>query len=317
MASAAIGKTQASRTGTPEMQATVRYYIDDRESGILERRTLNPLMLPVIIALWFAYLILTPVLFARHGSAALLLVPTVGVYLFSWLAHARHWCLHKYFKRINNPRAYKLLSLALFASPDVYALAHRTHHKYVHTPRDIEFFRADWTTNRRARKIQFILECFFGNVVWEFATEAALRKAGLIKGARLKQLAPRLALLLLLAAATARLAPSALSAFALVYGLTVWTAAVVTRHHQWLQHLGIVSDESLAARNLLTRNLDTSTVGGFLFDFINHNDTRDHVLHHISVNGYVQGGSNNLPRAAVTVRVIQYPRILLDHYRSL
>lgn len=291
--------------------------MDEGESDVLKRRTLTPLILHVSMTLWFAHLILTPSLFRRHGVGALLLVPTAGVYLFSWLAHARHWCLHKYFRRINNPRAYRLVSLALFASPDVYALAHRTHHKHVHTPRDMEFFRINWTANRRARKVQFILECLFGNIVWEFATEAALRRAGLVKGARLKQFVPRFALLLALACVTTWLAPGALAAFALVYGLTVWATAVVTRHHQWLQHLGILSDGPLAERNLLTRNLDTSTVGGFLFSFINHNDARDNVLHHLTANGYVQGGCNELPRAATIIGLGQYPRILLAHYRSL
>ncbi len=281
-----------------------------------ERATLHPALMAVAVGAWLAYLVLLPVLVAHQGAGWLLLTPTLGVWLFSWLAHIRHWCFHRYFRGVDNMAGFKLVSFALFANPAIFAAAHKLHHKHVHTPRDIEFFCEGWEDWRRRRRM-FLLELVLGNIAWEFATEAALRRAGLIEGGRLWPFVRRVLSLLALAGCTWLIAPQALLTFFLCYGLTLYAGALITRHNQWLEHLGILGEgASLDERNRMTRSLDLSTPGGRLFAFINHDDARDHVLHHLEARTFTQDGRTPPPVGSPMIRLSQYPAMLRDYYRT-
>jgi hypothetical protein len=92
----------------------------------------------------------------------------------------------------------------------------------------------------------------------------------------------------------------------------------MNRHVQWIEHLGILSDGSLAERNLLTRNLSSATLGGRLFNFIFHYDAQEHVFHHTEPRINSRGAPDlTLPPGAQTITLGEYPRLLWSHYRSL
>jgi hypothetical protein len=279
---------------------------------------LLPFSLPAVILCWMTYLILVPVLWVKYGPAMLVFVPTLGAFLFAWLGHYRHELWHQYFPKLNNLLWFNFVSYLLFTDPQVYQSVHHTHHKYVHTPEDVEFFCQDWRTNRKRRKRQFILEFLFGNMAWELSTFMRLRaegRAGLT--ASVIALGKRLAIFLALLTMTLWLEPAALWSYVWTYVLTIWAGAVLTRHNQWVEHLGIVSNGSLAERNLLARNLPSTTVLGRLFNILNQNDAREHIFHHTEPKLNSRGVDLALPAGGCTVTLPQYLQILADYYRQL
>jgi hypothetical protein len=280
---------------------------------------LLPFSLVAVILLWLGYLLLVPILWSRHGPAALALAPTAGVYLFSWLAYYRHELWHNYFPMIHNPTWFNFVSYLLFQDPQVYRVAHPTHHKFVHTPDDLEFFCQDWRTDRRRRRRQFVLELAFGNIAWHLSTFTRLKKEGRVTMAgSCAALVKRVAILIGLMAVAGWIEPRGRWLFLATYGLTIWLGAIMTRHLQWVEHLGIVSGGSLAERNLLTRNLSSDTVLGWLFNFLNHDDAREHVFHHTEPKLNTRGVRGlQLPPGAERITLGDYVGILRAHYSKL
>lgn len=286
---------------------------------IREASIFLPFSTAAVSFLWCVYLFSTSLMWAKYSSFAVLLVPTAGAYLFLWLAFYRHELWHRYFPKINNALWYDFVSYVLFSDPQVYRAAHASHHKFVHTPDDLELFCLDWGTDRPRRKRQFILEFLCGNMAWEFSTFGRLRRGGQATlRAKLAAFAKGLALFAFPVVLAAWIQPGAGRFFFATCALTIWCGAIMSRHVQWIQHLGIVSDGSLAERNLLTRNLCSDTVVGWLLNFLSHDDAREHVFHHTEPKLNSRGLAGlKLPPEAHTVTLSEYPRILWSYYRSL
>jgi hypothetical protein len=292
---------------------------EEAAQRIRESSAFLPFGLAAVICLWCAYLVFAALLWSRRGAWSLLLVPTVGAYLFSWLAFYRHELWHRYFPFIDNGAWYNFVSYLLFSDPQVYRAAHSLHHRYVHTPDDIEFFCRDWLTDRRRRKRQFILELLFGNAAWELSTFWRLRRQGRATSkAHLHSVVKRLIVFLGLMSLAESLEPGAGWFFASLSTVSIWFGALMNRHVQWIEHLGIVSDGSLAERNLLTRNLSSSTFFGWLFNTLYHDDAKEHVFHHTEPKLNSRGLAGlSLPPGAQTITLGEYPRMLWSFYRSL
>jgi fatty acid desaturase len=278
-----------------------------------------PASLAAVVTGWLIYQITLPHLYATYGAPALLLVPTIGVFLFTWLGYYRHELWHNYFTGIRNPLWFNVTSYLLFSDPQVYRIAHPSHHKYVHTPEDLEFFCRHWRTDRRKRRRQFFMELFLGNIAWEGDSLFRLLRDGRAsKWASRKALAIRFFYLWLLANGANWLHPGTKWTFLGTFIFTLWMGSVVTRQNQWLEHLGTVSDGSLAERNLLTRNLPSSTFSGWLFNFMNHSDATEHVFHHTEPQLNSRGLPGlTLPPGSRTVTVRQYLGILMEQIRTL
>lgn len=279
-----------------------------------------PFALVGVVTGWLVYIFAVPYLWHRFGLVALLLVPTVGVYFFTWLGYYRHELWHNYFPRFDNQAWYNFLSHLILADPQVFSVAHSTHHRFVHTPRDLEFFPEHWETDRKKCRRQFLLELVFGNVAWEFITFERLRKSG--------QLDMKTCTVDFIQRCVLNLCFLAFGLFVLQaelwlsltsYSLTIWAGALMTRLNQWVEHLGIEMDGSLADRNRLVRNLSSATWGGKLFNFMNHYHAEEHVFHHSDprYNTRAVTGLGGLPAGANTITFRQYVKILVNHYRSM
>jgi len=285
-----------------------------------QRAHWRPLGLGIGLVLWFGYLLVIPILSARHGILALALVPTAGIYLFTWLGYYRHELWHGYFPHLDNPRWFAFVSYALFADPQVYRSAHASHHKFVHTTEDREFYCSEWPTNRFRRRAQFLAELMLGNVAWEAGSFWRLMKTHgrPVVGAGVMATAKRLALLLAVITVCELLGPGSGWRCLAAYGLTIWAGAVMTRHNQWIEHLGIFSAGSLAERNLLTRNLSSSGWAGRLINLVNHDDAHAHVFHHTEPSVHSRGATGlALPSGAQKISVREYGRVLVHYARSL
>lgn len=273
-----------------------------------------------LMSVWFAYVLAMPWLIIHTSGAAALLIPTLGVFLVSFLGYYRHELWHNYFPGLYNPTWFNFVSYMLFSDPAVYRIAHPAHHKYVHTTQDIEFFCEDYETDRPRRKRQFVLELIFGNMAWELTCLHRLfRENKYTRWGSRACLAKRAALFFTLHTICRALVPGSGWLFFWCYLTTIWTGSVVTRHNQWIEHLGIVANgASIAERNLLTRNVRSGTLSGWLFNFMNHDDATEHVFHHTEPQLNTRGFAGlELPPGARTVTLSEYAGLLVDHYRSL
>jgi fatty acid desaturase len=312
-------KSDRAEADVPEATENGRVSAEARR--LIDRRAhWRPLGLGIVLVLWFGYLLAVPILWARHGLLALALVPTAGIYLFTWLGYARHELWHGYFPHLDNQRWFNVVSYALFADPQVYRSAHASHHKFVHTTDDREFYCSEWATNRSRRRAQFLAELMLGNMAWDAHGFWRLCKAhgSSVVAAGLMATAKRLALLIGVIGLCDLLEPGSRWLCLSTYGLTLWAGAVTTRHNQWIEHLGIFSEGSLAERNLLTRNLSSDGWAGRLINLVNHDDARAHVFHHTEPRVDSRGAPGLvLPHGARTISVTEYGRVLVRYWRAI
>jgi fatty acid desaturase len=292
----------------------------DQVTRLRELAKKLPMMLMFVITSWIAYLIVVPYLCATVSPLFLLLVPTVGLYFFGWLGYYRHELWHSYFPGIHNPSWYDKVSALLFSDPQVYRTCHPTHHKFIHTTRDLEFFTDDYENNRGRRRRQYILELLFGNIAWELYTFQRLSKEGRIRvvSARRSWFHRSLGVAALLIVAYLLAGLMGVGYSVIVFVLTLWLGALLTRHNQWLEHLGIVdNDGDIQTRNQLTRNLDKRSIAGKLYGLFTHEDADAHIYHHTDGRIPSRNTGLPLPDGALTIGMREYVGILVKHYREL
>ncbi len=278
---------------------------------------MSPAPILIYILCWLAYLLATAWLWMQSIPLALLAVVTLGGYLAVGVGYFRHELYHNYYKPFGK-QLYHITSYLVFSDPQVFSIAHPTHHGDVHTLEDLEFFCAEYGTNPRKRRRQFLLELLFGNMMWEGSTIIRLRRAGKWNRTLGRQnLLGRLLFLSLICWLSVTINPGSMVSVLAVFWLTLWWGALVSRHNQFLEHLGIVSDGSFEERNMLTRNLPDDTLWGWLWNLYNHNDPRAHLLHHTKAGINSRALGIPLPEGARETSVPEYLSNLLNHYRKL
>lgn len=268
---------------------------------------------------WIALLSLVPLLVRSVGGWVLLASPILGAYFVSWLGMLRHELWHGYIDGVDNRRFFRIVCFSLCLEPETYRLSHGSHHSHANTERDMQMYPEDYLTNRRRARRQFVLEFVFGNLAWEVSTLSRLHNAGLISTSTiLSHLPNRLVLPVGLAAFFVGVAPEA-GLFALAnFLLMFWSGSVMTRHNQWLQHLGIIADGTAEARNLLTRNLKNETLLQRFVNFLNHDDSVAHTYHHTEPNQYTRLNPELGPaQDHVQITLAEYASILLAYARAL
>ncbi|MBI4397800.1 MAG: fatty acid desaturase [Candidatus Omnitrophica bacterium] len=277
------------------------------------------LALVITIPLWIAYTVIASILWLNSVWLGLFFIAVCGQYLVSWMGYMRHELWHNYFPGVNNSFFFKLISYLLFSDPKVYEIAHVTHHRDLHTVRDLEFCCAGYKESRFRRRLQFVLEILFGNIAWETAAVFRLTTSGQMTAARtVWSLSLRLAILSGLCFLSDAVFPGAGKVTAYVYLLTIWFGAVMTRHDQWIEHLGIVTEAPLAERIRLTRNLPNSHWTNKLWNLFNHNDPRGHYYHHAYPQLNLRDFTElELPAEVPKITIPQYLEILWKHYGIL
>ena len=274
----------------------------------------------VAIPLWLAYLTVAGVVWIYSIPLSLAIILFVGQYLTSWLGYQRHELWHNYFPGIPNRRFFDLVSSLLFSDPQIYSLAHVTHHRDLHTTSDAEFFCEDYETDSRRRKRQFIFEFLLGNIAWE--------ASAIFRTAKSKELAWRhhglsVAMRFLFWGLFCFLANSVYPGLGLplayVYILTIWFGALVTRHDQWIEHLGIYSNDApLAERVRMTRNLPDTHWTNRLWNLFNHNDPRSHYFHHAYPQLNLRDRRDlELPEDVPRITIPEYLKALWNYYKSI
>lgn len=273
----------------------------------------------VTIPVWFAYLFITSILWTISVPAALLSIFFIGQYMVAWMGYLRHELWHNYFPGVNNPIFFKSICYMLFSDPKIYEIAHTTHHRDLHTVRDIEFCCRNYATSSFRRRFHFILELLLGNIGWEATTMIRMTWDGQITVWRtVWSLSVRLALLVAYCFLADWIYPGSGKVFTYVYALTIWVGSLITRHDQWIEHLGIVSDAPLADRVRMVRNLPDSHWTNRIWNIFNHNDPRNHYFHHAYPQmNFREAEGLELPEDAVKITIPQYLRFLWQYYKSI
>ncbi|MBL9139448.1 MAG: fatty acid desaturase [Verrucomicrobiales bacterium] len=271
------------------------------------------------LAGWILVLTLPPLLAHRAGWWLLVLSPVIGAYFVSWLGMLRHELWHGYVDGLNNRLFYRVTCFALCVDPETYRLSHASHHLHANTDRDMQMYPEGFLRHPGRARLQFVMELVLGNIAWEVATTARLRRRGLLTGATIAANLPgRLVLPGFLALFFAGLAPEAAGLAAANFILMCGSGSIMTRHNQWLQHLGIFATGDDDARNCLTRNLRNQTILERVVNFLNHDDSVAHTYHHTEPGTYtrlepgLQPASNH-----VQITLPEYWEVLWAFYREL
>ncbi len=238
---------------------------------------------------WILVLTLMPLAAHLLGGWLLVLAPVIGAYFVSWIGMLRHELWHGYVEGVDNRRFYRITCFALCLDPETYRLSHASHHLHANTDRDMQLYPEGFLRDPRRARLQFVMELLLGNLAWEIATAARLRRQGLLKGSTIAAHVPgRLALPGLMILFFATVAPEAAYLAIANFILMFWAGSLMTRHNQWLQHLGIFATGDEEARDLLTRNLRNETMLERLVNFLNHDDSVAHTYHHTEPRTYAR-----------------------------
>ena len=296
---------------------------DHSPYGVARSRRSQAILVIYIIA-WPVATLAAPAAWIYHPVAGLLFALLIGLHINTQLGFFYHELWHKAFFRAprHNHLFFWIISFYHLSGPQIYGIAHATHHRDVHTFDDLEFWpRKDNTSVTRAR-IALIFELFFGIIAWSLRVTPVItkhprysRRSGLIfVGGWIVMFA---GLML-----SARLIYGDLYWYAAVaYWLHLLLFAVALRMLQFLEHLGITAPElDYQTRTRLTRNAKCSGFLNRLWHKLTLNETAEHTLHHVRAGipyrKYAPRSPQPPSTPVRTVSVTDLPRIIWNYWKD-
>jgi len=273
----------------------------------------------LVFVLWYFYLLSATILWMKSPLLSIFLMFLCAPFIVSWMGYIRHELWHNYFPGLPNKLLYNFVAMSLFSDPQIYGIAHATHHKYLHTTNDLEFFCEGYEKSSEKRRFQFWFEFFLGNVGWEI--NAMFRFWKFKEFSKIKHsvsLVLRLAIFAVICFVVNIYVPGSWPIFGIIYVLSIWIGAVVTRHDQWIEHLGIIHNGNLSERIYKTRNLPDNHWSNQIWNMLNHNDPRGHYFHHAYPYLNLRDITHlKLPKECARTTIPKYIQLLRKHYRSL
>jgi fatty acid desaturase len=270
----------------------------------------------------YSLLIASPYLNATIGSFSYPVVAVLASYFIIGIGLLRHEHWHRYDKETNNTLFHDLCSFSVLSDTNCYLHGHLSHHKHVHTEDDLELYGPDYSTlTPDQKRKKFFIEFLIGNIYWELTTGHYLAARKFVtKIDIIKSVAGRALFLATLFSVNyfLRQGPEALTV-ALHFGFSLWMAAVVSRHLQWIQHLGIFVDHKDARiRSLQTRGLVNSGIAEKVFNVWTHTEGENHIIHHTDVHVPITKVRHmKVDASAPVINLKQYLKIAFDYYQHL
>ncbi len=271
----------------------------------------------VCLLAWPLYLFLIPYVYHLLGWWSLLFMIFPGAWLFAWVAYLMHESWHKYVPTVPSDLFYYLFAFMLITDPQIYRLAHGSHHADVHTWKDVEFHPWGKIEPVAWRRLYNLMEIIFGSIFLQTLTTCILpfRRRFVTRYRLWLALVSPLVWLLFLggigwgAWRVFGLAPAEVGIpFILVY----YWGALIQHHSQLVEHGDIIVEGEWEERTIKTRNLRRAGVPEKIFLFLTHGDSQEHVLHHTLVGVYSRPfpGKVPLPEDAVFLTLTDYLKIL-------
>lgn len=289
---------------------------DDLRSG--PRRWL----LVAYVLAWPFLIVAVAWAWSRHWAWGLAATAFVGGHVNVQLALLYHELWHNHFFRrpATNRAVYNLVSLYLLSNPQVYGLAHQTHHQHVHTWEDLEFFpRGRWSSPARAR-LQLALEMSFGLVAWGLTVGPIIHRHPRHDGRKSVAFVAAFALTHFLHYLWVERVVGDGRWLFVAFGSCLWTYALLGRYLQFAEHLGVIApDRTLDERNALTRNVSTTGWHNRVWHLLTCNDTASHVQHHrvpARPNRPLLGTPRPPPGDHRTISISELPAILARYWRN-
>lgn len=271
------------------------------------------------LALWPLFLVTLPVAWERHPLLGLGYTLFPGVYLFTWLGYLMHESWHRYVPGLPHALLFRLYAWMLLTDPQVYRIAHASHHRDVNSYGDLELYPFGRIEPAWRRRVYHLLQVLMGGAFSMPMVGVGLARHPVYR----RHYRPREALvsalvwgvlLALVATTGAALSGAGLWPVLGMLALVYWLGGLVAHHSQLVQHGNLIVEGDLDHRNVASRNLASDGFGARLFLFLTHQDAREHVVHHTRTGLYNRPfpGRVPLPDGAVRIQLRDYARILLD-----
>ncbi len=286
-------------------------------------RQLQALLL-IYVLIWPVVLLAAPAIWLYSPWAGLLYALTVGLHVNAQIGFFYHELWHNiYFKTPRRNRFfYWLLSLYQCSDPQIYGIAHATHHKDIHTYNDLEFWPSKKPATATGARVALVFEMIFGVIAWNIHAGRTIRRRpdyswpagfGFIFG--------WVALHALLMGTAYLLYGSAWYYASIAYWTHLLLFGIALRMLQFLEHLGITAPElDYQTRTKLTRNTRRRGVLNLLWHKLTINETAEHTLHHerasIPYRRYSPLAPHEPSAPVRTVSVTELPAIIRAYWKD-
>lgn len=257
--------------------------------------------------LFFSYVAIFPYCY-EHLSFGYSLIIAVfpGALLYSWICFLLHESWHKYVPNVPNQFLFNLYSWLLAADPQIYRIAHGTHHAHTHTWHDLEFYPIGKITNPYLRRFYNLLHFMLGQVfIYHISLIYQMAKHPKFRWHRYLS---AFMMIVITYASLFYISHHILnvSTFHVFIGWVMLTivGGSIQHHSQLIEHWGIIAeDKSLLERNLLSRNLKSEGLIEKFFLFLTHWDSHEHVLHHLHPRTYTRPFLKQIPMPSQSVHI--------------
>ena len=271
----------------------------------------------LVLIMWPVYLFFLPAVLAYGGWWVLLYIILPGLYLFTWLGYLMHESWHKFIPTVNNRFFYNAFAFMILSDPQLYLMIHSSHHGQVHTYQDMEFHPLGEIRSRGFRLIYNWLEVIIGIAFLVMVVSFTVRKdERFAKKYRTWKLLTSIGVWIVFLGGLGYLSHLVfgvtLKQVILAFGLTYWLGSFFLHQSQLVEHGNLFVEGTFRQRNLKTRNLKPEGIFESVFLFMTHNDSREHVLHHIMtfIHSRPFPGVVPLPENSVMISLKDYFRIL-------
>ena len=281
-------------------------------------------LLIIYMLMWPVALLAAPALWIYHPLAGIAYALLVGLHINTQLGFFYHELWHKVFfkKQKHNRLFYWIISLYHLSSPQIYGIAHASHHKDIHTFDDLEFWPKGKNRSVAGARIALIFELCFGIIAWNVrAMPAILRHKKYNMRAGLLFIFGWMASFALILLVSHALYGSAFWWVAVAYWLHLLLFGIALRMLQYMEHLGITAPElDYQTRTKLTRNVAPIGLVNRLWHKLTLNETADHTLHHVRAGiPYRRYAPLAPPPPSTPVRTVSataLPRIIWNYWKD-
>ena len=266
------------------------------------------------IVLWSVYIWILPWVFNINPLLAGFMVLFIGVFLYSWLANYMHDLYHRYLPDFKGGVLFHVFGVFLFMDPQVFKIAHQSHHAKVHTYEDLEFFPLGEIKNKFLNKLCLLLELCFGMLfIILCATYVVRNNKDFSKMKMIRAHMFSIAVYSSLFYLSYLFLGVGWWEIGLSFVMNLIVCTCFFHHLQLIEHGFVLVDGSFENRSRHTRNLKPNGYFEKVFLFLTHQEPLYHWSHHSAPSNYTRilgVGSREKPIESKDITLLEYFGIL-------